>query len=64
MAHDEQPWRNPLHPSYSKPADGRCLGCHKLCCKSAWGYWCFDCNVKRMERIDAQFAKVARALGE
>ena len=25
--------------------------------------WCFDCNVERMNRIDAQFAKVGAALG-
>lgn len=33
-------------------------------CVTYWGQWCFDCNVKRMDRISAVLSPDADALGE
>lgn len=38
-------------------------GCGELGCITAWGPWCFECNVERLDRIGAKFDKVADALG-
>ena len=35
-----------------------CLGCGERGCITAWGNWCFDCNVKRMDRINDRFAEI------
>ena len=58
-----KPYANELHPSYHGPKTQRCLGCRVKCARSAWGNWCFACNVARMTRIDRALAPVARALG-
>lgn len=46
-------YQNPEHPSYHGPKTIKCYGCAVKCSKSAWGPWCFKCNVERMDRIGA-----------
>jgi hypothetical protein len=29
-----------------------------LGCVTAWGRWCFECNVERMMRLDKRFEKI------
>ena len=41
----------------------RCLGCGKMGCTTAWGDWCFDCNVRRMDRINVSMDKLRKAFG-
>ena len=53
-------YKDPLHPGNAMRPKVRCLGCGKLGCITAWGKWCFKCNVERMERINAQFDKVRK----
>jgi hypothetical protein len=38
----------------------RCVGCKKLGCTTAWGPWCYDCNIERMDRIDKAFEEVLK----
>ena len=61
------PWRDPNHESYHrsrKPGKHRCIGCAKACTYTAWGAWCFDCNVVRMRRINKGMAQLARSIGD
>ena len=44
-------YANPDHPSYHGPKVAKCYGCKSPCSKSAWGLWCYACNVKRLDRI-------------
>lgn len=46
------PYRDPDHPGNKLRPKIRCVGCGKMGCVTAWGPWCFDCNVQRMDRID------------
>lgn len=62
-----KPWADPGHESYSvsrRKGRHRCLGCGKDCTYTAWGPWCFACNVERMERINKSMAQIARAIGD
>lgn len=54
---DLYPYRNPDHPGNKTRADVKCLGCGKMGCVTLWGDWCFECNVKRMDRINASLEK-------
>jgi len=52
------------HPGNSKKyhTGKECIteGCHNPA-GTAWGpYWCFECNVKRIEKIDKAFKKLCR----
>lgn len=61
------PWADPNHESYHrsrKRGKHSCLGCRKACTYSAWGPWCFDCNVVRMRRINKGMAQLARSIGD
>lgn len=41
-----------------------CVGCRKPGCTTAWGPWCYDCNVERMDRIGGFLtAEIARHEG-
>ncbi|MFH2074726.1 MAG: hypothetical protein ABIJ57_05180 [Pseudomonadota bacterium] len=32
---------------------------------TAWGpYWCFECNIKRIDRINAQFEKIIKGFDQ
>jgi hypothetical protein len=49
------PWADPNHDSYRisrKPGKHRCLGCGCDCTYTAWGSWCYSCNVPRMKLIN------------
>jgi hypothetical protein len=52
-------YADPNHPGNKIRPRVRCLGCGKLGCVTAWGPWCFDCNVKRIDRL-GRLAKVLR----
>ncbi len=54
-------YADPNHKGNKLRPRVRCVGCGKQGCITAWGPWCFDCNVERMDRISGQFAK-ARAI--
>jgi hypothetical protein len=56
-------FENPDHPGNKIRPNVVCLGCRKKGCITAWGNWCFDCNVERMRRIDSQMEKIREALG-
>lgn len=46
-------YQDPEHPSYHGKKTVKCYGCGCKCAKSAWGPWCFPCNIKRLDRISA-----------
>lgn len=56
-----EPFEDPTR--YEGEKTEKCLGCRAPCTKSPWGKWCYDCNVKRIRRINARLAPVAKALG-
>lgn len=59
-------WADPNHDSYHrsrKPGDHACLGCGTPCTYTAWGPWCFPCNVARLSRIDKSMKELARSIG-
>ncbi len=58
MIDADHPYRDPAHPGNELRPKVKCVGCGKLGCVTAWGPWCFDCNVERMDRIDAKFEPV------
>ena len=55
-------YKDPNHPGNKIRPRVVCLGCGTKGCITAWGNWCFDCNVARIERIDAAFDEVRKAL--
>lgn len=57
-----KPWADPDHAGNAIRPKVRCLGCHALGCVTAWGPWCFTCNVARMTRLSATFDKLAAGL--
>ena len=60
----QRPYANPLHPGNRLRPRIKCIGCGKKGCITAWGPWCFDCNVERMDRIGRRFDPLRAALGE
>jgi hypothetical protein len=55
----ERAYADPNHPGNKIRARLRCVGCGTKGCITAWGPWCFDCNVKRMDRIGAALDREA-----
>jgi hypothetical protein len=55
-------WQNPDHPGNKIRPKVKCIGCGKLGCVTAWGRWCFECNVERMTRHDKRFEKIDEIL--
>lgn len=53
------PWADKNHPGNKIRPEVRCLGCGTSGCTTAWGDWCYDCNVQRIERINRAFRGVA-----
>lgn len=49
------PWKDPNHPGNKIRPRTKCLGCGRLGCITAWGNWCFNCNVKRITKINKAF---------
>lgn len=47
----ERPYADPSHPGNALRPRVRCIGCGTLGCTTAWGPWCFACNVRRIDRI-------------
>lgn len=56
-------YQDPRHSGNKIRPRVRCLGCGEPGCITYWGNWCFKCNVARMDRIDAAFEPIRRALG-
>lgn len=57
-------WQDPKHPSNKIRPKVKCWGCGKMgCVGKHWGNWCFECNVKRIGRIDKGFSKIATSMG-
>lgn len=58
-----EPWEDPDDEGYSTPCDDctHCVGCGKETKGCRWGPWCFECNVARIRRIDASFARMEAA---
>jgi hypothetical protein len=46
---DLDPWRDPDYYKFGRLV--RCICCGITCHETHWGKWCYDCNVKRIERI-------------
>jgi hypothetical protein len=55
-------WQNPDHPGNKIRPKVKCIGCGKFGCVTAWGRWCFECNVERMTRLDKRFEKIDEIL--
>ena len=51
-------FRDPNDPGNKIRPKVRCIGCGKKGCITAWGNWCFKCNVERIERIDRAFVSI------
>lgn len=49
-------WRDPAQ--YKKGRLTHCLNCGVECHRTKWGAWCYPCNVKRIENINASFEKL------
>ena len=60
---EKKPYQDPNHPGNKMRPRVRCVGCGRLGCVTAWGPWCFDCNVERMDRISAKFDQFERTYG-
>lgn len=58
MNDDIDPWRDRSY--YMKGPICSCLGCGKSCNKTYWGKWCYECNVKRIERISKAFKELSK----
>ena len=63
MADEYRPYRDREHPGNKIRPEVKCLGCGQKGCVTAWGPWCYDCNVKRMDRINDALSPVSEALG-
>lgn len=55
-------YRNPDDSGNRLRPEARCIGCGAMGCTTAWGDWCFRCNVERMDRISGQLEAVAANL--
>lgn len=59
----DRPWADPDAPGNKLRPNVKCIGCGNKGCVTHWGPWCFDCNVKRMDRLDASMNELARSIG-
>jgi hypothetical protein len=59
-----EPWADPNHNGNTIRPRVRCIGCGTLGCITAWGPWCFKCNVPRMKRLNAAFENIADNLAK
>lgn len=55
----DYPYRDPNHPGNAVRPSVQCIGCGNKGCITAWGPWCFTCNVKRMDRINKALEPVS-----
>lgn len=58
MPDDDRPYADPDHPGNRIRPKVKCIGCGTRGCTSAWGPWCFACNVARMDRLSLSFASM------
>ena len=47
----DRPYADPNHRGNTIRPRLRCIGCGTKGVTTAWGPWCFKCNVARMDRI-------------
>lgn len=47
----DRPYADRNHPGNRIRPRIRCVGCGRQGCTTAWGPWCFECNVERLDRI-------------
>lgn len=59
-----RPYADADHPGNKIRPRLRCVGCGVKGCVTAWGPWCFSCNVERMDRISGRLEPVAAILDE
>lgn len=59
-----KPHRDLKHPGNTIRPNIECLGCGEYGCITAWGDWCFKCNVERIDRIDIKLDELRKALGK
>ena len=59
-----KPYHDKRHPGNRLRPHVKCIGCGKFGCITAWGPWCYECNVARLDNIGAKFDKVKAALGD
>lgn len=62
MPSDYFPYRDSTHPGNNIRPRVHCWGCGVKGCVTAWGNWCFKCNVERIDRINLQFDRVRKSL--
>lgn len=46
-------YRDPKHPGNKLRPKVKCASCGTRGCITAWGPWCYACNVERIDRISA-----------
>lgn len=59
----DRPYADPTHPGNKIRPRVRCIGCGAKGCTTAWGPWCFGCNVKRIDRISGNLERMCREAG-
>lgn len=59
----DRPWADPNAKGNELRPNVKCIGCGKMGCVTHWGPWCFDCNVPRMDRLDASMDALAKSIG-
>ena len=62
MGNELKAYQDANHPGNKIRPRVRCLGCGTKGCITAWGDWCFSCNVARMDRINVSMEKIRKAL--
>ena len=58
----ENPWKDRDHPGNKIRPRVVCIGCGTKGCITAWGPWCFECNVERMTRLNRRFDEIRASL--
>jgi hypothetical protein len=56
---DQRPYADPTHPGNRLRLRIVCVGCGNRGCITAWGPWCLDCNIERMDRISGTTDQIA-----
>lgn len=57
------PHADPAHPGNILRPHVKCIGCGVRGCITAWGPWCFACNVERIDRISRNLGDECRRRG-
>lgn len=59
----DRPYADPSHSGNKLRPRVRCVGCFDYGCTTAWGPWCFKCNVERIDRISRNLGDECRRRG-